>query len=500
MVVSFSIGVNTSKVVNALKKTADNVEFHSYNNIQDMVKEAKLRHLDFKRVIFSTSIIKDAEKDLADLNDFIKNYSASTEVVMIITRVIPDPRSEEVFCSIFNSPMYTPVFIQKTTPNNLLELIFKDILELKVKYYEPNKPVKLEVVKENPKVEEEQKTSSSSIETTINKGISGLSAGSGFSSGPASLFNGFGGKSGNKDVLSSNEGSEISTGEINLSVSGETDSEDSGEIDVSDDLAIGEFGALHEDTGFLNEEDDEELKELLERREREQKNESVRTEVGNSYTIKDEPKTEIRKSVSSIEKKNPPIDLVIGVKGSGVTQSIVDESVNIVTKDKVKVLIIDLDNKENGILSYINTEDFYQSCAYEGIRKHRIYEEDGVSIISNGYGIPVTTSELKTLLNSKIPSEFDMIFIDCPAESLSVLDKELIDMFNIFIISGGDRSHLISTSIALTNRSVVSLEVEREIMSRCLIEINGDLINEDLEYVVDACLFANGNWLDRINL
>ena len=203
------------------------------------------------------------------------------------------------------------------------------------------------------------------------------------------------------------------------------------------------------------------------------------------------------KPVRKVEKRN--IDLVISVRGNGSTQAIIDESVKIVNEDGAKVLIIDLDNEENGILSFIDTDKFYREGNNNGISKQRVYEEDGVYIMSNGYGSPVTNRDVQRLINSRVLNQFDMIYIDCPTKSLSVLSKDIIDVCNILIISKGDLSQLVATSLALTDRSVVPLDVERSIMNDCVIEIDGDCNKEDVDYINNTFVFANGNWLNRLD-
>ena len=504
MVVSFSIGDKSKKVINTLKKTADNVDFHSYPSLQALAKEAKLRHLDFKRIIFSTTILKDARKDLTELNDFIKEYSTSTEVIMIL--MDSDSGSDKIFNSIFDSPMYTPVILPKATSKNLLELVLSDVMELKAKYYVLDRG-KLDVEEpENlPEPENVQETNNSfSTQSGLPKDTSTSGEAvpesySGFSSGPAPVFVGFGGTSTSLNSSEVEEGEidsrNISDGSGSVGANNLSSNDSENFISEEADLSIGSFGSKHSDTGFLDEEGDEELKEFARSQKLEEGN--TRLENGNSTSIGENRTLENR---NDTVRTLPNIDLVTALRGNGSTQAIIDESVKIVNQDGARVLIIDLDNEENGILAYIDADKFYRESAYEGIRKQRVYTEDGVSIVSNGFGIKVTTRELKNFLSSRIPTEYDMIYIDCPITSLSIIDKELLDLINILVISNTDRSQLIATSLALTNRKYLSLDVERKLMSTCMVELDGSYSQEDVEFVKHTCLFANGNWLDRVDL
>ena len=58
---------------------------------------------------------------------------------------------------------------------------------------------------------------------------------------------------------------------------------------------------------------------------------------------------------------------------------------------------------------------------------------------------------------------------------------------------------MVATSLALTDRSVVPLDVERSIMNDCVIEIDGDCNKEDVDYINKTFVFANGNWLNRLD-
>lgn len=486
MVVSFSLGNKSKQVINTLKKTADNVTFYSYKSVQELIKEAKLRHIDFKRIIFSTEILSDVEKDLTDLNNFIKEYSASTEIVMIMLNA--ESGQDKIFNSIFNSPMYTPVILgKKSNPKVLLEMVMLDVLELKARYYILDKKPDVKNATENTDstLKEEQV-----FEPTPNIAEIESNTSSSFMAGPTALSMEEVGSSSPNAFSSETVNTENTLSYENGSVSVGANSDVVEKIEEDDDLAIGDFGMSHSDTGFLDEEE-EDLKEYLQSQQNQPlENQSQQVEKRNYYQKKEPRKLE--------DRKMPNIDLVVALRGSGATQSIVDEAVQIYNKDKAKVLIIDLDNSENGILSYIDTGRFYRESAYEGIVKQRVYSEDNIDIVSNGYGLKVTTRDLKALLKGNLLLDYDMVFIDCPMDSLNVIDNELIDMMHVLIISGSDRTQLIATSIALSDRRNTSLYTERSIIDKCMVELEGEVSDTDIQFVQDTCLFANGCWLRRL--
>ena len=85
------------------------------------------------------------------------------------------------------------------------------------------------------------------------------------------------------------------------------------------------------------------------------------------------------------------------------------------------------------LLSYLNTTRFYSSNAMEGISKKRIYTEDNIGIVSNGYGVPASSKDLKILLTSKLVRKYDLILIDCPVDCLSIIDEELVKMCHVLV-------------------------------------------------------------------
>ena len=226
-----------------------------------------------------------------------------------------------------------------------------------------------------------------------------------------------------------------------------------------------------------------------------------KTEEGKFSEVREaKPVERGNNSASIIRRQHLHVDLVTSLRGNGATNSILDEALKIVQTDGSKVLVIDLDNSENGILSFIDVDKFYTKSANDGIAKQRVYTEDGVDIISNGYGSMVTNTQLKSLLTNPSLKNYDIIYIDCPINSLHLLDRDLLEDMNILVISDIDRSQLVATSLALTNREYVSLEVERLIMNKCNVDILGDYVQQEIDFVKEHCLFVNGCWLDRVEV
>lgn len=540
MKVSFSFGKkSTTTLINTLKHMADNVEFYPYNSIGELVKESQLRKLFFDRIVFSEKILTNPKKELATLNDYIRDYSNSTEIVMVANP--KGSKAVPVFTEIFDSPMYTPVIVEKPTPTSLLELVNGDVLELKTKYFvldvskgdnkkkglfggfKNTKNVKVEKNVQNVEVAQEpenlgesspqnyEETSSatpmeSNTIPSENVGMVDSSMG----------VNGFGfGFSGNIPNSAPNSDFEPSNS--------------SGDFE-DDGLSLGDFGSQHSDTGYLDEEGESELQRFAESQEAnvQESEENMENygdyeeseDVGYSevdddnpygddleehYEESEEPAYEqpksqrVQGSAQGATQGSAKTFILMGIDGVGVTQMIVDKAVKLAERG-VKTLIVDLDTKTNGVLSYIDTSRFYISKCQNGISNRLIYSEDGVDVVSNGYGCSLTKEKVKSLLDD-VSSKYSNILIDCPIESIKYLPMGILQKSNLCILVNGERSSLISTSLALTDRGNLSLEAERCVMEGCSVKVVGDstYLEEDLNYLRETCYFPNGSWLNNIS-
>lgn len=553
MKVSFSIGEKSRAIINTLKQSADNIEFFTYPTIQDMIRESMLRKISFNRIVFSSEILSKAnpEGDLRQLNEFIKTHSDSTELVLIAKSNGGNPNAiVNIFDQMFNSPMYTPIILDKATPKSLLQVVGGNIAELRATYYTVGTVNDKVIISGSGNNED-------GVAETVNvqqpsqekkKGLLGRFLGTGnkksvenaqpvvttpevplvtplptdvtpedakpFSDGPQSVFSGYGDENVKNNQEVKNEGEEKLEEREIYSTPLDENNPDAGFYEVGeteDDLSVADFGSQHSDTGFLDEDDDKEMEEIAKSLEKvaDSYQEEVIDEVKEVEVeeYEETPEENIAEEVNDYEeeaitygrseiKDNTNVFLYTAIRGTGLTQLIVDEAVNLVENDGLKVLVVDLDYKENGLLSYVNTEEFYKGHNYEGIPNLRIYSEDGVDVLSNGYGSNVSSEQIADLLNKVVVEQYDKIILDCPADCLDCIALSEIKMCNVLITSKCDVNSLVSTSLALTNRDNVSLDVEREIMTKSSIRFIGGYSRENIDWVKEICMFANGSWLE----
>lgn len=496
MNVCFSMGNNSEKIINHLSKMADNVKFFSYRSIDELVKDSKLRHLEFDRLVISKSIISRPEVDFETLNKFIKDFNPNAEIVLVVAEG-DESTFIKPFKRYFDAPMYTPAIMLKGTSKSLLDLILTDIPTVRSKYYKDDSS---DFLPENSDSTESESTGNQEPE---NAAETEKSSGFGFGSGPSSVYGSFRGTT----------GSDWSSSEREVEENSDFENDDSALPD-DDELSIGDLGGQHTDTGYLDDFDDAELAAKFEE-DKGKKNKAGSVSKDKAEDL-DAEEDEVQKRevyeekvidsvVDRYEKERVissdlNIDLVVSTGRFRCTQDMIDEALDLYRKDEAKVLIIDLDTRYNRVLSLLHMRRYYDDNCQEGITKQRVYTEDHIGVCSNGYGVPVTTKDLKALLASKMIRKFDLIFLDCPVECLGIFDEELIRMCHVLVFSGGSLEDMTDITLGLTNRSVVRLDVEKYIMRNCEVEIKGPLRKEDVEFLKGNCLFANGNWLDKIVL
>lgn len=195
--------------------------------------------------------------------------------------------------------------------------------------------------------------------------------------------------------------------------------------------------------------------------------------------------------VNSVEETQ--VVVCTGLRGSDVTSSIVQTATDDVSRG-LRVLIVDLDIKANGILGFItDVRDFY-SKAVRGLSSLTVYTDDGIGIISNGYGEDVTLGDVAKLEKSGIFNNYDRVYIDCPLDCLQVIPDRVFKACYIDLYVVADISKYIETSIALEDRDCVSLQKELHIIDNREL-VCEQISDEDMAYLNDIMLFPYGSWV-----
>ena len=124
-------------IIQAVKKSNDSLDLVGGTDLVSFLTETKERNEFFERIlIIDTAITKGSEKDdFLFLKQYIENYSPSMEVVLGIPR---DRGSQlaDLFLTEFSAPMYTVAYLPKQTSIQILkDLVTLPVLELKAKYF-----------------------------------------------------------------------------------------------------------------------------------------------------------------------------------------------------------------------------------------------------------------------------------------------------------------------------------------------------------------------------
>lgn len=547
MMVAFCAGSSSSRVIEKLSSVVDNVTFRTYDNMEELVTEAILRHIDFERIVFTSKFLSNPEDDLRKLQEFLTEYSNNTELAMLEMSEESGSEKEKLFNSFFSSPMYTVVKVKQGSMSIpfLTELVKTDIPTLKVTYggdvhvndsvvvaKSADEQVKKEDVKKSvvsapkkkkvglfgklfggkPEELEENESSTDSTEEvpepTGNIAESDMNAEPEISSLNQSVVDGVVGNVAENVIGAEMNFEENSRVEDVVPVVGGLVGGSVENFSPEDDelgLSIGDYGAAHSDTSFLDDSDEEELENYSSNREED--NNSARENVVSPVEDSLPDQVEVNPYENDMEQgsysfdvtpenyKN--IDIIISNTGSKAIVDIIDSAAKY-SDDGNSVLVVDADNIHHRVLSFIDCNQFYKRDFEYGVDSSRIYVEDGVSFASNGYGNELSTEHLESFLEEEELNRFDIVMVDIPVGSIDVLNMGILQNCNILIECGSDVSDLINMSLDLTDRSKVSLEMERYIMHNCDAEMLGGVDEETIKMAKESCFFANGCWLDNI--
>lgn len=124
-------------IIQAVKKSNDSLDLVGGTDLVSFLTETKERNEFFERIlIIDTAITKGSEKDdFLFLKQYIEKYSPSMEVVLGIPR---DRGSQlaDLFLTEFSAPMYTVAYLPKQTSIQILkDLVTLPVLELRAKYF-----------------------------------------------------------------------------------------------------------------------------------------------------------------------------------------------------------------------------------------------------------------------------------------------------------------------------------------------------------------------------
>lgn len=469
------IGNNDDRIIDALIREIDNIELSSYPTVDEFLAKTEQQQFVWKRLCVSRDFFGSSDEEvkanMEKLNSYVKGKASNTTIVYLVNGQEKENALKDIddFNSVFHSPMYTP-FIAMPGSNivDITAMVKEDLPIIKAAYYTTileeqfnkttvaeklgfaNLGQKIKGVKGSSK-DGEFETETSSEEDIDESSESPLNSGEVDSAWDSDDFENFEESGENFDgsewsspesVSDDNSSENITSWEDLTSVSENDGVSESGDVeDSEDDFNLSGFGNMHADTGFLGE--DEEVESLEEF-------ESGNPEQGTNYSVED-------MNVTSFEdlngtSGNSKVEIYVGTRGTGVTSFLVGEALDLVSQGS-NVLIVDLDYDTHGVLSYVDLSAFNN-------REGKIYREDGVNILSVGFGSDERIS-VKAIIE-KISQRFDKIFVDCPIEFVSELEYTL-GSCEIFLCCADNIGALMTTQAMLENRKYVPVKVEKHL-------------------------------------
>lgn len=473
------IGNNDDRIIDALIREIDNIELSSYPTVDEFLAKTEQQQFVWKRLCVSRDFFGSSDEEvkanMEKLNSYVKGKASNTTIVYLVNGQEKENALKDIddFNSVFHSPMYTP-FIAMPGSNivDITAMVKEDLPILKAAYYTTvleeqfnkttvaeklgfaNLGQKIKGVTGSSK-DGEFETETSSEEAIDESSESPLNSGevdSGWDSDEFENFeesgeNSDGSEWSSPESVSDDNSSENITSWEDLTSESENNevsegvSETDGVEDSDDDFNLSGFGNMHADTGFLGEDEEVESLEELE---------SGNSEQGTDYPIRD-------MNVTSFEdlndtSVNSKAEIYVGIRGTGVTSFLVGEALDLVSQGS-NVLIVDLDYDTHGVLSYVDLSAFNN-------REGKLYREDGVNILSVGFGSEERIS-VKAIIE-KISQRFDKVFVDCPIEFVSELEDTL-GSCEIFLCCADNIGALMTTQAMLENRKYVPVKVEKHL-------------------------------------
>lgn len=422
-------------IIQAVKKSNDSLDLVGGTDLVSFLTETKERNEFFERIlIIDTAITKGSEKDdFLFLKQYIEKYAPSMEVVLGIPR---DRGSQlaDLFITEFSAPMYTVAYLPKQTSIQILkDLVTLPVLELKAKYFsldsadvkaneakKKEKPAKKggffsklfgsgkgkhDVAEEEAKEEVEEIAPTSSESSTVTPPT--IPQVTPAPVGVVAEGVVVGATVGIEGVSPASQASEELQNNLNALFGGVTTSSiEEGEAE-NDSLLFGNFGEMHLQTGFIDEEGEDDFDLPVE-------DDATSTSWG---SVESTPPTDFSPvsentgsadftSFSSLPETAFASEELEGTSSSEILTGMSSENssnligfgVTLVVGGTSSKFLAETASVENGLV-ILDTKSTVGMATYIDERAYLENEDDGYLENGNTYYIGVDTNELNTLIS-----------------------------------------------------------------------------------------------------
>lgn len=509
-------------IIQAIKKSNDSLDLVGGTDLVSFLTETKERNEFFERIlIIDTAITKGSEhNDFLFLKQYIEKYSPSMEVVLGIPR---DRGSQlaDLFLSEFSAPMYTVAYLPKQTSVQILkDLVTLPVLELKAKYFsldnadvkateakKKEKPAKkggffsklfggkkgkhdVAEEEEEEEVQEEVKPAQSVSVTPPPmppvtppvEAVAETALGVGVSEGLAVASEGV-----------SQVNQELQNN-INALFGGATTSTVEPDEEGTDDLMFGNFGEMHMQTGFIDEEGEDDFGSVVEDSATETVWGSVDSTPQSDFAPVSEntgnadfggfsPLSEM--AFSSEDELEPSSSEILVGKSNENSSNLIGFTVTLVVGGTSSKFLAETASAENGLV-ILDTKSSVGMATYIDERAYLENEDDGYLENGNTYYIGVGTSELNTLISRH---HGDRIVVNVAVADLDRVSASINSDYTILAVFDKD---LPAFENQLLEFETIQPSTAREVQKGTAIAIGGMSAKKDevLEYGV----FSRINW------
>ena len=506
-------------IIQAVKKSNDSLDLVGGTDLVSFLTETKERNEFFERIlIIDTAVTKGNEHDdFLFLKQYIEKYAPSMEVVLGIPR---DRGSQlaDLFLSEFNAPMYTVAYLPKQTSIQILkDLVTLPVLELKAKYFsldsadvkaseakKKEKPAKKggflsklfgggkgkHDVSEDEDEEEvsQEPTSSESVtvtpppmppvaptpvvESVVNAGVVGATVGAeGVSQASKELQN-----------------------NLNALFGGTTTSSvEEGEAE-NDSLLFGNFGEMHLQTGFIDEEGEDDFDLPVEDDATSTGWGSVENTPPSDFSPVPEntsssdftPFSPLSETVfSSEESEGTSSSKIFGGMSNENSSNLIGFGVTLVVGGTSSKFLAETASFENGLV-ILDTKSTVGMATYIDERAYLENEDDGYLENGNTYYMGVGANKLNTLISRHYG---DKVVVNVSVSDLDRVCASINSEYSILAVFDED---LPAFENQLLEFEFIQPVTAREVQKGSALAIGG--ISSKKQEVLEFGVFSRINW------
>lgn len=497
-------------IIQAIKKSKDSLDLVGGANLVEFLTETRERNEFFERIlIIDTAVTKGQElNDFLFLKEYVESYSPSMEVVLGIPR---DRGSQlaDLFLSEFSAPMYTVAYLPKQTSIQILkDLVTIPVLELKAKYYS----LDADNIKSNEKKSKQESTKRGGFfsklfgkgnkaeetkkpEPTPQEDVSPQVV-----STPPEIVNISLPQTETPVVTATpvtpvvSEAKKELENNINALFGGSTIGDVSEEEDDSN-LNFGNYGEMHLQTGFIDEDDDiEEDIDLPLNAESSSEWESSKVTLVNDFSpVPENTVTSDFTPISPVSetsdfedvKSKPTLSEISSGNSNEILDEIISLGVTLVVGSSSSKFLADYLSKSSGS-TVIDTKSSVGMATYIDERSYLENTDDEYIEGGNTYYLGVSSENINSLISRHTGEK---VLVNVSVSDLDVIVDSLKSEFSILAVFDEDLSAFENQLLEFED---IKPRTAREVQKGTAFAL-GDLSNRKQE-VLELGVFSRINW------